>query len=128
MTSPIEKLTQVVAAMRAAEISTCPYLVATRLVIDECEPSPALDAVREQVDKMLAQVRGVCVSYDNLRSLIGTLERERGVEKPWFYVAPLNETSEPRKCKQCGMMKRPGRPVRAIGWSSELGLRASYKK
>jgi hypothetical protein len=108
MMTSIEKLAQVVADMREkAIIPPCHFLGATRLVCDECEPSPALDAVREQADKMLAQCRALCCEYNNLRSLVGVLEHERGIENPRFYAGKINTTGEPVRCKQREMMKRP---------------------
>lgn len=105
--TPIEKLAIAVADMRGRHRPICHFLTAVRLVADECEPSPALDAVREQADKMLAQCRTFCCEYDNLRSLVGQLEYMEGVKEPRFWMGEINTTGEPEKCRQAEMLKPP---------------------
>jgi len=84
--NPVEKLSMVVKSMHGGTPSYCNHLGALMLVIDrECEPSPELDALREQVQKMRVQTRELCGSYDVLRSLTGALELSSCVE-PQFYV------------------------------------------
>lgn len=107
MTS-VEKLAIAVAKMREGLRPACHFLVAIRLVVDECEPSPALNAVREQVDKMLAQHRALCCEYDNLRSLVAQLEYAEGVKEPRFWIGEINTTGEPEKCSQAATLAAKG--------------------
>ena len=107
--TPIGKLAIAVADMRGRHRPICHFLTAVRLVVNECEPSPALEVVKEQVEKMLAQCRAFCCEYDNLRSLMGQLERTSGVKEPRFWIGEINKTGEPVHCRQNVTLRRPSR-------------------
>ncbi len=99
MTS-IEKLTIVVQGMWGKNISWCHHLGAALLVIEkECKPSPALDAVKEQVEKVQSLCREMCVGYDNLRALMGRLEQEQGIKEPRFRCGKIKDSGGPAKCQ-----------------------------
>ncbi len=106
--NPIEKLAVAVQCMRDKQVlhPPCHFLGVIRLVAEgECCPSPARNAILKQADKMLAQCRALCCEYDNLRSLVGTLEREQGVKDPRFWIGEINRTCEPHRCTQRVTMK-----------------------
>ena len=103
--SNVERITKCVEAMWGKNIPTCHHTVALYHVLYEHagEASPERVAVQAQVDKMLANEREWCMMFDNLRSLVATLERSEGVERPVFY-----EGGElcGRRCQQAEMLKR----------------------
>ncbi len=102
-----DRLTTIVKALREPIGAGCPMLHGVYSVAREYPASPAGEAVKAQVDKMLTAQRSLCADYDNLRSLTATWEREQGVEKPVFYEGEINETGCGRKCRQAEMLKRP---------------------
>lgn len=65
------------------------------------------EAIAEQVEEMLRLCRNLCCGYDNLKALMGRLEREQGVEAPRFWCGEINTTGEPEKCKQAAMLNPP---------------------
>ena len=92
-----EKLAIAVPTMREGLMQWCHHLVAIHTVATrECESSPALDDVIHHVEQMHHQVKMMCGSYDKLRSLVGALEQEQGVEKPRFYEDLA--ASSPKEC------------------------------
>ena len=100
--NPTEKLAIAVKSMWGKNTPWCHHLGALRLVAEnECEPSPALDAVKAQVELIQALCRKMCVGYDNLRAEMGRLEKEQGIEKPRFWCGPLNQSDIPTKCILC---------------------------
>ena len=96
----IDKLGLGVKALWGKNIPWCHTLGYVRLVADECEPSPALAEVVKEVDKLLELCRQQCVVFDNLRSKMGTLERERGAKNPLFWEGKINDSSRPVRCCQ----------------------------
>lgn len=90
MMTPTEKLSMAVPVMRDSLMMWCGHLNAIHLVgSNEHAPSPALDDVMEHVAAMHEKIKGVCSAYDRLRSLVGELEKEQGIESPRFYVDQL---------------------------------------
>ena len=98
------RLTVVLKAMWGKNCPSCHHTAALFHVAREYPPSPAMDAVKAQVDKMLANEREWCVLFDNLRSLVGAWEREQGAEKPAFYEGEINATDKPTKCRHAEML------------------------
>lgn len=85
--TPTEKLAMAVPVMRESLMMWCGHLNAVHIVgADEHAPSPALDEVLKHVAEMHTKVKEMCGLYDNLRSLVGTLEHEQGVKKPIFHA------------------------------------------
>lgn len=82
-----EKLVIVVTDMWGKNTPWCHSLGALYLVADnECESSPEVEALKEHLRHMHGQVKDLCHSYDKLRSMVGAIELEQGVESPRFYA------------------------------------------
>ena len=100
-----EKLSAAVQSMRKESTPWCHHLGAIRLVIEkECESSEALADVKAQIEKMQSLCRQMCVGYDNLRALMGRLEREQGIGEPRFWPGEIKESGQLAKCQiaTCG--------------------------
>jgi hypothetical protein len=107
-----ERLTTLVRAMWGTNCPVCHHTVALYRVAREGTSSPAEEAVKVQIDKMLANEREWCVLFDNLRSLVGTWEREQGVENPAFYEGEINKGRTPTRCSQSAMLNVANNPDR----------------
>lgn len=103
----VERLAVVVRSMYGANRSACHHAAAAWHVAGELPAGPAADEARRRIEAMCAACRAWCVAYDNLRSAMGTLERESGVANPTFYIAPMNDTGTPNKCEHCRMLSQP---------------------
>jgi len=104
-----ERLTVLVKALWGKNCPLCHHTGALYHVAREYPPSPAMDAMKDQIDKMLVSEREWCVLFDNLRSLVGAWEREQGVEQPVFYEGEINGTACPMKCGHAEMLAGPER-------------------
>lgn len=81
-----EKLAMAVPNMRSSLMMWCGHLNAIHIVAsNECEPSPARDALLSHIEETHNKVKAMCSAYDTLRSLVGALELEQDV-RPRFYV------------------------------------------
>ena len=85
--NPTKKLAMAVPSMRGSLMEWCGHLNAIHIVgANEHPASPALDEVLAHVREMHDKVKGMCGAYDRLRSLVGELEKEQGIESPRFYT------------------------------------------
>ena len=99
----MKRLTDITAQIRTPIVRSCHFIETTLLVLDEYPSSPALEEVRATLHRMADAQRVICREYNNLRSLTGTLERERGVSEPRFYVGELRESGLPIGYCNCGL-------------------------
>jgi len=97
--NPTEKIAVAVKDMWGDNTKWCATLNILNIVaIGEHPPSPALDAVMDQIKAMQISMREMCGEYDKLRSMVGALELERGIENPKFYVDDKAGTVHKCRC------------------------------
>ena len=104
------RLEYVIFAMRAQLTAQCRLVKAAVMVLDELEASPERDAVSVELQAEGDSIAQACRHFNNLRSLVGTLERAGGNPNPQFYVGELRPSGLPIEGCHCGepMVLRQG--------------------
>jgi len=69
----------------------------------EYPPSPTRIRVAAEIAAMATAQREVCRCFNNLRSLVGRLEREQGNPTPRFYEGMIRTTGLPIDTCNCGV-------------------------
>ena len=96
------RLEELVAAMRAELTAQCRLVKAATMVLDESPPCPERDAVAAEIQAEAQSVIEACRHFNNLRSLVGTLERAIGNRNPQFYEGDLRASGLPIEGCHCG--------------------------
>ena len=87
--------------------ASCSPLGAAVFVVAEYPPSTVRDMVVNDIAAMAAAQRELCRCFNNLRSRVGTLEREQGNPSPEFYEGAIRFTGAlPVAGCTCGFKNR----------------------
>lgn len=78
----------------------CHHITAAIAVVKEYPSSPVRIRVAAEIAALAIAQREVCRCYNNLRSLVGTLEREQGNPSPVFYEGKIRTQGE-RPISEC---------------------------
>ena len=85
--------------------TSCRFIGAAMSVVQEYPDTPARQRAIDCLAEMIAGQREICRCFNNLRSLVGTIEREQGNPAPQFYegeIRPAGNLPIPQcTCGQC---------------------------
>ena len=95
------RIEQVIFAMRAQLTAQCRLVKAAVMVLEESPACPERDAVAAEIQAEAQSIMDACRHFNNLRSLVGTLERASGNPSPQFYEGELRPDGLPIKGCHC---------------------------
>ena len=99
------RLEQIVFNMRPELVAQCQLVKAASMVLAESQDCPERDAVAKAIQAQADAAREACRCYNDLRSLVGTLERKLGNPAPAFYEGEIRQAGDkPTPGCNCGTL------------------------